>query len=425
MYWVSFVKLFFKNKLFREFLAFGGIQILNVLLPLVAFPFIVRILGIRGFGTFVLGQNIGMYFDLFVSFGFGLTAANSIAKLNFQQEKIAKSNVIITTKASLFLILTIVLLCLNSVFNSFGISNKLILIALIVPFGNIFVLDWYLQANQNAKFVLYITLFSKLLAFLALFIFLPIYKTPESALAFLGIGNILAGFFSISICYTKYNWKFHVTKINDIKLEVISNLWSFVSIISVPLYSTINYFILRYYHGELGLGIYAVPEKIFLAFGMMQSIINKPLIPYLSHVNKLNKAELYKKVIHISKFIVLGFSIISITVYIFSEFLIKIIVGINTKYITQQVQILKILCFIIVIGPLISFYQTVLIIIGKSKNIFATVLITIVINMIFVFYLTSTFNATGMAINYLTVNICLIIFSSYFLFRYLKLYRIK
>ncbi|MEI9956356.1 MAG: oligosaccharide flippase family protein [Ferruginibacter sp.] len=48
--------------------------------PLLALPYLLRILGLSGFGVFTLIQTGILYFDLLIAFGFNLTATQRIAK---------------------------------------------------------------------------------------------------------------------------------------------------------------------------------------------------------------------------------------------------------------------------------------------------------------------------------------------------------
>ena len=61
-----------KKRIIDNFISLSVVQGLSLLFPLIIFPYLVRILGVEGFGMFSLIQAVIMYADLLVSFGFGL-----------------------------------------------------------------------------------------------------------------------------------------------------------------------------------------------------------------------------------------------------------------------------------------------------------------------------------------------------------------
>ena len=69
-----------KKRIIDNFISLSVVQGLSLLFPLIIFPYLVRILGVEGFGVFSLIQAVIMYADLLVSFGFGLSATKAIAR---------------------------------------------------------------------------------------------------------------------------------------------------------------------------------------------------------------------------------------------------------------------------------------------------------------------------------------------------------
>ena len=69
-----------KKRIVKNFISLSIVQGLSILFPLIIFPYLLRVLGVEGFGVFTLIQAVIMYVDLLVTFGFGLTATKAIAK---------------------------------------------------------------------------------------------------------------------------------------------------------------------------------------------------------------------------------------------------------------------------------------------------------------------------------------------------------
>ena len=91
-----------KKRIIHNFISLSLVQGLSILFPLITFPYLLRVLGVQGFGLFTLIQTFVMYFDLLISFGFGLTATKYIARA---MGNIVKTREIITSVYIIKLIL--------------------------------------------------------------------------------------------------------------------------------------------------------------------------------------------------------------------------------------------------------------------------------------------------------------------------------
>ena len=56
------------------------LQILNSFFYLLIYPYVIRVLGIEGYGQFVFAMSIATYFVFFINFGFDLLATKFVAE---------------------------------------------------------------------------------------------------------------------------------------------------------------------------------------------------------------------------------------------------------------------------------------------------------------------------------------------------------
>ncbi|MEO1957291.1 MAG: oligosaccharide flippase family protein, partial [Methylophilaceae bacterium] len=63
-----------KKQLVRNFFSLSMLQMMNYALPLIVVPYLFTTLGTEKYGLVVFAQAIVIYFGLFISYGFSLSA---------------------------------------------------------------------------------------------------------------------------------------------------------------------------------------------------------------------------------------------------------------------------------------------------------------------------------------------------------------
>jgi polysaccharide transporter, PST family len=371
-----------------------------------------RVLGVENFGVFTLIQTALMYFDLLISFGFGLTATQHISlHANDRQ----KTSVIISTvysiKFILFLFsLLVTLVC--CIFFPFLRDN--ILIVLISPLyllGNMLFPDWYFQGIQKMRNITIVAFISKLVS-LALIILL-VKKSTDIVFAVLAmsVGNFIAGIVGLVILLKLSSLKFFFPQ----RAMILSMFWEssyvFISIILAPLYSSVNLFILQGFTNPLMVGYYAIAEKIFSAIGMLTNIANRTFFPHLSQLYNTSITAYKKNIKNILLLFVFSFTVLALVQFFAAKEIIKLIVGKKYQYdVSYSVQILKIMSIGLLFSPYIAFFFQLLVLQGQKQKAIANVAITVVVNLISGCTLAYFYSGKGMA-----VNLCMIVFLIAFL----------
>ena len=67
------------QKLFQNFTSLAFIRFIEIILPLVTFPYLVRVLGLNNYGIIQVAYYSKAFFLIFTEFGFSLSAVRDIA----------------------------------------------------------------------------------------------------------------------------------------------------------------------------------------------------------------------------------------------------------------------------------------------------------------------------------------------------------
>ena len=395
-----------RKRIFNNFISLSVVQGLSIFFPLFIFPYLLQVLGVEGFGVFTLIQTVIMYADLLVSFGFGLTATKHIAK-NFSDK--GKTNNIITTvyfiKIILFLI-PLILFLIASIFIPYLRNHfVLILISCMYVLGNLLFPDWYFQGIQKMRNITIVAFVSKCISLLLIILFVKHRTDVGYAIMAISVGNFIAGLVGFFILIKSISIKIKLAPRRYILSFFKESGYVFSSIILVPLYSSVNIFILRAFTNPLMVGYYAIAEKIFSAVSMLTSIANRTFYPHLSQLYSKSVDAYKKNVQKISLLFLMSFAFLGLMQFISADFIVRFISGKqNVQDVGYAIDVLKIMSIGVLFSPFGSFFFQLLIIQGQKKSAVKNIFSVVVINVFTASTLAYLYGGIGMAI-----NLCLIV----------------
>ena len=183
----------FNNKSVIENYFFMTIlQILNSFFYLLIYPYLIRVLGSEGYGTFVFATSVATYFLFFINFGFDLPATKAIAENaenRYNQRNILSC--IFTSKSYLFIISSLVFGILLFTVPVFEKNKEVFLLCFFNVYSFVLFPQWYFQGIQKMKIVTYIQLGLKLASLPLIFLLI---KSPQDLILYvfiISITNIL------------------------------------------------------------------------------------------------------------------------------------------------------------------------------------------------------------------------------------------
>ena len=281
-----------KNTLFKNTIYKSMLSMVNIVVPLVIGPYIMRLLDVDLYGLY---NRVFADFQMFLAFaGFGVytLGVREISKIRNDKEKLSKlfTNLFVISFLSNILVLLIYLVF--SISTSSGLARTLYLVITIQIFANVFYVKFVNEALENYKFITIKSIIVKIIYFLAILLAvrnpgdIVIYAIVVSFTNFLN--NI------ISFVYAKRRIKFDFSKI-EIK-KYIKPLIAVLIITNVELlYSQLDRVMLGKYVNDVSVTIYYTAYYLVSTLASIPYAIINVSIPRLSYLLKNEGKKVYEE----------------------------------------------------------------------------------------------------------------------------------
>lgn len=269
--------------LIQNFSYLSALQIFNMLLPLITYPYLIRTLGKETYGLVVFAQAIVTYLVTLVSFGFNISGTHEISVHRHNKEKLSEILSTILILKGLLFVLAFIILCFILVLVPQASSyNELFLLTMYLCIYDIVFPIWYFQGIEQMKYITYITIVSRLFFLGSIFLFI---HEPSDYLfvpLLYGVGSLTAGGISLFIIFVRHKIKFKWQSFRKLKYYFIQSVPFFISNISISIYVGTNKIISGAFLGMGELAYFDLAEKLTAVFKMPQGILSQSLFPKIS-----------------------------------------------------------------------------------------------------------------------------------------------
>ncbi|HED38769.1 MAG TPA: flippase, partial [Ignavibacteria bacterium] len=386
-----------KKRLVENFFSLSFLQISNYLLPLITLPYLVRVLGPEKFGLLAFYQSFIQFFYIITDYGFNFSATRDISIHREDKAKISLifcTVMIVKTILVLFSLFVVTIIVLT--ISKFSKEWLVIYLSFGFVIGQALFPRWFFQGVEKMKLLSIMSILAKL--FFTVLVFIIIKKPSDYIYVPLlnSLGLILVGI--ISLIFVKKSFKVKIVKpsLAELKHQIKEGWHLFISTLATSLYTTANSFILGLFTNNTVVGYYSAAEKIIRAIQDLISPIFYTVYPYLSKLVNESREKALDFIKQILKYVSFFTFIISIIVFIFAEFISRIVLGNNFN---NSIIIIKILTIIPFLGGINIILTSLTMLSFNYKKEFSKIIITAgLINVFSAFLLVPVYFAIGSAI---------------------------
>ncbi len=198
-----------KKRLLSNFFSLSILQGANYILPLITFPYLVKVLGVEKFGLVMLAIAVISYLNILVDYGFNLTATREVSI--YREDKVRLNKIFNSVLFTKFFLLNIAFIFLFIGVELFSVSPLLFIFSFGIVIGKALFPQWFFQGMEEMKYISYINIGAKVIFMLLIFVFIR----KESDYLYVpllnSLGFIISGIVALLIVVKKYNFKLHLS----------------------------------------------------------------------------------------------------------------------------------------------------------------------------------------------------------------------
>uniref|UniRef100_A0A7C2P452 Flippase n=1 Tax=candidate division WOR-3 bacterium TaxID=2052148 RepID=A0A7C2P452_UNCW3 len=328
----------------ENFTALSILNAINYILPLVTFPYLVRVLGVEKFGLLSFAQSVVAYFTLLTSYGFYLTGVQQIA---LRRESKEESGRILSSILGAKIFLTFVgFLILSLLVFSIPMFKRNALIYFLcftAVLSEAINPNWFFRGIEKMRYMIILAIVSKIMYIIAVFLFVKSGEDYIIVPLLVSITAFAANALGIRIAHSVLGYKITIPKLGEVFWQIKDGYTIFLSQVAINLYTNTNTVLLGFLGGTSAVGYYSAVQKIISILLGFFVLIQQAVFPFSNRVIAQSEKDALKLFKNLTYLIGACSLAISIVIFLLSPLLVKLILG--PKYL-PSVPTLRILAFL-------------------------------------------------------------------------------
>lgn len=322
----------------------GGVQVANLVLPLLTLPIIARIVGPEKLGIINYAAAIVAYFSLVINYSFDLTATRQVAQYQHQPDKInGLFSTVFYTKLILFGISTVAFGLMYGLIPQFRVDGRVALFSYLITLAYIVTPNWLFQGMQHMRQLALFNLVSKLLFTVAILLLITQKSDYFWQPLVLSLSQLLVGIGSFTYAIRRYGIRLNKPAWPELRSALQEGKTVFFTQVTMNLYTTTSIVILGLFQNAEQVGHYTAANRLIgVAQALLFYPINNSLFPYIGSAFGRSREEGVEVVRRLIPFSFAFAFVYSLSIFALSPLIIQLIYGSQFE---PAVLVLRILAF--------------------------------------------------------------------------------
>lgn len=387
-------------------------SVLNILFPLITFPYVSRKLSVVGIGIYNFSSSVNGYFLLIAALGISTYAIREGAKYRNDKNKVEQfSSEIFTINMSSTLIAYLLLFSCLLIFSKLHDYISCILIFSLQIFFTTIGIEWIYQIYEDYFYITVRSIIFQIISIILLFIFVRNsndYLNYAAITVFSTIGSNLLNFIHArKYCHIHlvihFNWKKHLKPIFIL----------FATNIAMMIYVNSDITLLGILKNNYIVGIYSVSSKIYSIVKTLISALLIVTVPRLAMLFGNRQMKEYKNILtNLTNTLVLIALPASTGLFMLSKDVVLIISG---QHFLRATGSLQILCFAYIFSVLAWILSDcVLIPAKKEKYVLRSSVISAILNIVLNIILIPFWDEFAAAVSTVLAEMCMFVINYHY-----------
>ena len=377
--------------------------LVNILFPIVTFPYVSRVLMVEKMGTVSFFSSVSSYAIMFGTLGVSVYGIRACAKTRDNKSDLSQVvaeleviNIVATT-------VVVAVLALSSLYISRLNSEPILLfISLVLIFSSSFSFDWLYSGLEQYDYITKRTIIIKLIALVLVYIFVK--EKNDYYIYALIMAFSTVGANALNFVHARKYVSLTGLKRLQINRHLKPMLLLFSSILAVSVYTNLDTVMLGFMSGDREVGLYTVAVKSKTLLLTMINAISTVLLPRLSYYFSNKMEDECNKIVKKSVSIILMISIPLTVFFIFEARDCILLLG-GREYIDATI-CMQIIMPILLISSFSNITgNQILIPLGKDSCFMRAVMAGAVIDLVLNIFMIPLYGAKGAAIATLVAEI--------------------
>lgn len=387
-------------------------SVLNILFPLITFPYVSRKLNVTGIGIYNFSNSIVSYFLLIAALGIGTYAVREGAKYRDNKKKIQQfsSEVFTINICSTIISYLLLFICLL-IFSKLHNYISCILIFSLQIFFTTIGTEWIYQIYEDYTYITVRSIIFQIISIILLFVFVRSshdFLKYAAITVFSAVGsNILNFIHARQYCKVHlvfhFNWKIHLIPILIIFGANIANM----------IYVNSDITLLGLMKNNYVVGIYSVSSKVYQIVKTLISAILIVTVPRLAMLFGKHRMKEYKNIlVNLSNVLVLLALPASTGLFMLAREVVLIISGPNYL---RSINSLQILCFAYIFSILAWILSDCVLIPAKrEKYVLRSMSVSALLNIVINLLLIPSWNENAAAFSTVLAEMCMFVINYHY-----------
>lgn len=404
----------------KNFLYNIALKLLNMIFPIITFPYVARILSAEGIGRVDFSFSVIQYFILLSQIGIPTYAIRQCAKYRDDKEKLTKTvqELLLINSIMIIISYALLILSIHSIDRLQDYKALLFIMSVNILLTNIGI-EWFYQAIEEYRLIAIRSFIVKLISTVSVFYFVR----EENDVIVYGIITALS--VSLNFVYnfiyvnkyiqlfkrfkTPYNFRRHIRPI----------LVLFSTSLAVSIYINLDKVMLGFIAGDKAVGLYTAAHKVIIIILAVVTALGTVLLPRMSYYLEHNKRKEVETIIKKSFDFIFMISIPAVAgIILLAKPIITLFAGGSYLEAIITIKILGILIIIIGLSNLIGIQ--ILVSHGKEKAVLISTIVGAILNFSLNLALIPNLQQNGAALSTLIAEIGVIVLQIYFAYSYIR-----